>query len=182
MVALSFADRFSFLHFFQRPQSVWKALLWCALTVGLIGFVAGLATVGYLLQDLPSITGLHEYQPSLVTPVYSADKQVIGQFFVERRILVPLEKIPRQLVNALVAIEDSRFFEHRGLDFVGIARAAITNLVSGKIRQGASTITQQLARSLFLSPKRDYERKAKEALLALKMEQVLGKEIGRAHV
>ncbi len=161
---------------FQRPQSVWKALLWGVCTVALIGFVAGLATVGYLLQDLPSIAGLHEYQPSLVTRVYSADKQVIGQFFLERRILVPLEKIPRHVVNAVVAIEDARFFEHRGLDFVGIARAAITNLVSGKIRQGASTITQQLARSLFLSPKRDFERKAKEALLALKMEQILGKE------
>jgi len=161
---------------FQRPQSVWKALLWGVLAVALIGFVAGLATVGYLLQDLPSIAGLHEYQPSLVTRVYSADKQVIGQFFLERRILVPLEKIPRHVVNAVVAIEDARFFEHRGLDFVGIARAAITNLVSGKIRQGASTITQQLARSLFLSPKRDFERKAKEALLALKMEQILGKE------
>src|SRR5438093_2897056 len=161
---------------FRRPQSVRQALLWGVLTVVLIGFVAGLATVGYLLQDLPPITGLHEYQPRLVTRVYSADKQVIGQFFVERRILVPLEKIPRQLVNAVVAIEDSRFFEHRGLDFVGIARAAFTNLVSGKIRQSASTITQQLARSLFLSPKRDFERKAKEALLALKIEQMLGKE------
>jgi len=179
---MTFAERFSQLlqhllrNLLQRRQSVWKALLWGAVTVVVIGFVAGLVTVGYLLQDLPPITGLHEYQPSLVTRVYSADKQVIGQFFVERRILVPLDKIPRQLVNALVAIEDSRFFEHRGLDFVGIARAAITNLASGKIRQGASTITQQLARSLFLSPKRDFERKAKEALLALKMEQILGKE------
>src|SRR2546422_4371720 len=66
---------------FRRPQSVRQALLWGVLTVVLIGFVAGLATVGYLLQDLPPITGLHEYQPSLVTRVYSADKQVIGQFF-----------------------------------------------------------------------------------------------------
>jgi penicillin-binding protein 1A len=161
---------------FQSPQSVRSALLWGISAVVLTGFVAGLATVGYLLHDLPPITGLHEYQPSLVTRVYSADKQEIGQFFVERRILVPLEKIPRYLMNAVVAIEDSRFFEHRGLDFVGIARAAITNLLSGKIRQGASTITQQLARSLFLSPTRDFERKAKEALLALKMEQILGKE------
>jgi penicillin-binding protein 1A len=161
---------------FQSPQSVRSALLWGISAVVLIGFVAGLATVGYLLHDLPPITGLHEYQPSLVTRVYSADKQEIGQFFVERRILVPLEKTPRYLMNAVVAIEDSRFFEHRGLDFVGIARAAITNLLSGKIRQGASTITQQLARSLFLSPTRDFERKAKEALLALKMEQILGKE------
>src|SRR5437899_11665902 len=161
---------------FRRPQSVRQALLWGVLTVVLIGFVAGLATVGYLLQDLPPITGLHEYQPSLVTRVYSADKQVIGQFVVERRILVPLEKIPRYLVNAVVAIEDSRFFEHRGLDFVGIARAAFTNLVSGRIRQGASTITQQLARSLFLSPKRDFDRKVREVLLALKIEQMLNKE------
>src|SRR2546426_6248474 len=161
---------------FRRPQSVRQALLWGVLTVVLIGFVAGLATVGYLLQDLPPITGLHEYQPSLVTRVYSADKQVIGQFFVERRILVPLEKIPRYLVNAVVAIEDSRFFEHRGLDFVGIGRALMTNLLSGKIRQGASTITQQLARSLFLTPKRDLQRKLREALLAIRIERMLGKE------
>src|SRR5207302_8247173 len=131
--------------------------------------------VGYLLHDLPPITGLHEYQPSLVIRVYSADKQEIGQFFVERRILVPLEKIPRHFVNAVVAIEDARFFEHRGLDFIGIARAAITNLLSGKIRQGASTITKQLARSLFLSPKRDFARKATEALVAVKMAQIPGK-------
>src|SRR5207244_12385801 len=121
-----------FLVLWRRP-SIGKTLLWGAITVVLIGFVAGSVTVGYLLKDLPPITGLHEYQPSLVTRVYSADKQVIGQFFVERRILVPLDKIPRQLVNALVAIEDSRYFEHRGLHFVGMARAAIPNLDSGHV-------------------------------------------------
>ncbi len=160
----------------MRQRSIWKFLFGGAVTAVLIGLgivaVAGL----YLMQGLPPLTGLHEYQPSLVTRVYSADKQVIGQFFVERRILVPLDKIPRHLVNAVIAIEDARFFEHRGLDFVGIARAAMTNILSGKIRQGASTITQQLARSLFLSPTRDFQRKVKEALLALKMEQILGKE------
>src|SRR5207249_11193333 len=88
----------------QRRQSVWKALLWGAVTVVVIGFVAGLVTVGYLLQELPPITGLHEYQPSLVTRFYSAGKQVLGQFFVERRILVPLDKILRLLVNAVVAV------------------------------------------------------------------------------
>jgi len=160
----------------MRRLSLLKFLLWSTLAVAGIGAVALAGTVWYLMQDLPPLTGLHEYQPSLVTRVYSADKQVIGQFFVERRILVPLDKIPRHLVNAVVAIEDARFFEHGGLDFVGIARAALTNLVSGKIRQGASTITQQLARSLFLSPKRDFQRKVKEALLAIKMEQILGKE------
>ena len=160
----------------MRRRPVWKFLLWTAFTLFLLGAGTVAGTVWYLMEDLPPLTGLHEYQPSLVTRVYSADKQVIGQFFVERRILVPLDKIPRHLVNAVVAIEDARFFEHRGLDFVGIARATVTNVLSGKIRQGASTITQQLARSLFLSPKRDFQRKVKEALLALKMEQILGKE------
>ena len=160
----------------MRRRPIWKFLLWTVFTLCLLGAGTVAGTVWYLLEDLPPLTGLHEYQPSLVTRVYSADKQVIGQFFVERRILVPLEKIPRHLVNAMVAIEDARFFEHRGLDFVGIARAAMTNILSGKVRQGASTITQQLARSLFLSPKRDFQRKVKEALLAIKMEQILGKE------
>ena len=160
----------------MKRRPILKVLLWSAFTVMLLGGGAVAVTVWYLMEDLPPLTGLHEYQPSLVSRVYSADKQVIGQFFVERRILVPLDKIPRHLVNAVVAIEDARFFEHRGLDFVGIARAAVTNVLSGKIRQGASTITQQLARSLFLSSKRDFQRKVKEALLALKMEQILGKE------
>jgi penicillin-binding protein 1A len=160
----------------RRRRSLVKSLLGPLLLVILIGAAVAAGMVWYLMQDLPSLAGLHEYQPSLVTRVYSADKQVIGQFFVERRILVPLDQIPRHLVNAVIAIEDARFFEHRGLDFVGIARAAVTNLLSGRIRQGASTITQQLARSLFLSPKRDFERKVKEALLALEMEQMLGKE------
>ena len=158
----------------MRP--IYKILLLVALTIFALGGGALAGTIWYLFQDLPPLTGLHEYQPSLVTRVYSADKQVIGQFFVERRILVPLERIPKHLVNAVIATEDSRFFEHRGVDFVGIARATLTNILSGRIRQGASTITQQLARSLFLSPKRDLERKLREALLAIRMEQMLGKE------
>jgi penicillin-binding protein 1A len=157
-------------------RRLFKGLFIGSLIVFALGGGALAGTIWYLFQDLPSLTGLHEYQPSLVTRVYAADKQIIGQFFVERRILVPLDKIPKNLVDAVIATEDARFFEHRGLDFVGIARAMLTNLLSGKIRQGASTITQQLARSLFLSPKRDMERKIKEALLALKMEQMLGKE------
>ena len=157
-------------------RSFWKSFFIITLSAVAIGAGAIAGTVWYLFQDLPSITGLHEYQPSLVTRVYAADKQVIGQFFVERRILVPLQKIPKPLVNAVIATEDSRFFEHRGVDFVGIGRAVLTNLISGRIRQGASTITQQLARSLFLSPKRDFERKVREVLLALKMEQMLNKE------
>src|SRR5437899_11433672 len=103
---MTFAERFSQLlqhllrNLLQRRQSVWKALLWGAVTVVVIGFVAGLVTVGYLLQELPPLTGLHEYQPSLLTRVYSPDKQVIGQFFVGRRVLLPPGKIPRPGVDA----------------------------------------------------------------------------------
>src|SRR5437899_12995861 len=98
---MTFAERFSQLlqhllrNLLQRRQSVWKALLWGAVTVVVIGFVAGLVTVGDLLQELPPITRLHEYQPSPVTPVYSAGKQVIGQFLLERPSLTPLCSIPR---------------------------------------------------------------------------------------
>src|SRR5947209_18708306 len=104
---MTFAERFSQLlqhllrNLLQRRQSVWKALLWGAVTVVVIGFVAGFVTVGYLLKDLPPITGLHEYQPSLVTRVYSADQQVLGQFFVEPLLLVPPAKTPPPLCDAV---------------------------------------------------------------------------------
>src|SRR5438132_13916365 len=110
---MPFAESFSKLlqhllrNLLQRRQSVWKALLWGAVTVVVIGFVAGLVSVGYPLQDLPPITGLHQYQPSLVTRVYSADKQVIGQFFVGRPKLVPPVKIPRRWMHACLAYESS---------------------------------------------------------------------------
>jgi len=160
----------------RRLPPFWKLLLLGTLGVLALGFGVAGGTIWYLLHDLPPLTGLRDYQPSLVTRVYSADKQIIGQFFVERRILVPLAQIPKHMVDAVVAVEDARFFEHQGLDYVGILRASLTNLLSGRIRQGASTITQQLARSLFLTPKRDLDRKLREALLALKIEQILGKE------
>src|SRR6266487_6457050 len=114
----------------MRP--FWKSFFIIALSAVAIGAGVLAGTVWYLFRDLPSISGLHEYQPSLVTRVYSADKQVIGQFFVERRILVPIEKIPKAFVNAVIATEDSRFFEHRGIDFVGIGRAMLTNILSGR--------------------------------------------------
>src|SRR4029079_9541803 len=115
-------------------------------------------------------------QPSLVTQVYSSDQRLIGQFFIERRILTPVGDIPQGLRRAVVAVEDVRFFEHPGLDYIGMARAAWTNLRRGGKVEGASTITQQLARSLFLSTERTFDRKVRELILAYKMELVLTKE------
>lgn len=136
----------------------------------------GAGTLWYVSRDLPPLEVLQEYQPSLATRVYSDDRKVIGQFYVERRILTPLSDIPQTLIDAVVAVEDARFFEHPGLDLIGIARAAWTNLRRGGKVEGASTITQQLARSRFLSPERTYIRKLRELVLAYKMELVLTKE------
>ncbi|HZN43778.1 MAG TPA: PBP1A family penicillin-binding protein [Nitrospiraceae bacterium] len=164
----------------DKPRRRWRwwqiALIGFALALVLgSGGVAGM--LWYFSQDLPSLEPLQNYQPSLVTRVYSDDRQVIGQFFIERRFLKPLPEIPKSLTSAVIATEDARFFEHPGLDIVGILRAAVTNIRHGGRKvEGASTITQQLARSLFLSAERTFDRKLRELILAYKMELVLSKE------
>ena len=152
-----------------------KFVIGIAICGGLaIGSLVSILWIG--TQGLPSLESLQDYQPSLITRVYSDEGDVIGQFFVERRIYISIDAMPQSLINAIVAVEDTRFFEHPGLDIVGIARAAWTNLKSGGKVQGASTITQQLARTLFLSRERTYKRKIRELILAFKMELVLSKE------
>jgi penicillin-binding protein 1A len=160
----------------RRPWRWWQILL---LGVGAAVLVGGL-TVGGLLwhlsKDLPALEQLGTYQPSLVTQVFSVDQKLIGQFFIERRILTPIAEIPERLRRAVVAVEDVRFFEHPGLDYIGMLRAAWTNVRRGGKVEGASTITQQLARSLFLTSERTFDRKVRELILAYKMELVLTKE------
>ena len=142
----------------------------------MIGVLAVGGLIWHFSKDLPPLEQLGAYQPSLVTQVYSSDKQLIGQFFIERRILTPVAEIPERLRRAVIAVEDVRFFEHPGLDYIGMLRAAWTNLRRGGKVEGASTITQQLARSLFLSSERTFDRKVHELILAYKMELVLTKE------
>ncbi len=128
------------------------------------------------MQDLPTFDSFQDYQPNLVSRVYADNGELISQFFNERRLYTPIADIPLTLSQAVIAVEDARFLEHPGLDIVGIGRAAWTNLKKGGRFQGASTITQQLARALFLSPERTYTRKIKELILAIKMEWVLTKD------
>ena len=130
----------------------------------------------YMATGLPSLERLLDYQPSLITRVQADNRQVIGQFYVERRILTPLREVPQHLIDAVIAVEDTRFFDHPGLDIWSILRAAWTNFKHGGTIQGASTITQQLTRTLFLTPKRTFQRKIRELFLALKMEFILTKE------
>ena len=162
------------------PRRLWRRWQIVLAVFGVLVLLGTFATGGVLLyfsQDLPSLDSLQNYQPSLVTQVYSSDQQLIGQFFIERRIVTPLADIPKMLTQAVIATEDARFFEHPGLDYIGILRAAWTNVRhGGRKLEGASTITQQLARSLFLSSERSYGRKIRELILAYKMEVVSTKE------
>ena len=170
------SDRFVELRPSSRRWPWWKITLLVlgVLTVLVVGSAVG--AFWYLSQDLPALDSLQEYQPSLVSRVYSDDRQVIGQYYIERRLLTPLADIPQSLTQAVIAVEDARFFEHPGLDVIGILRATLTNLRRGGRVEGASTITQQLARSLFLSPERTFVRKFKELILAYKIEVILSKE------
>ncbi|MBN1572623.1 MAG: PBP1A family penicillin-binding protein [Deltaproteobacteria bacterium] len=135
-----------------------------------------LGTYYYFSKDLPSVTALKDFRPSIITKVYAYDGQLIGEYFVERRTVVKYEKIPKMLVLAFVAAEDDDFFEHPGIDISGIIRAFIHNIQAGKVVEGGSTITQQLIKTLLLTPTVDISRKIKEAILAYRIENYLTKE------
>jgi penicillin-binding protein 1A len=128
------------------------------------------------MRDLPDLRTLDDYRPSVASHVYDRNGVPLGEFFNERRVLVPYEAIPRHVVLAFVASEDSTFFQHEGIDFAGILRAAWVNLLAGETRQGGSTITQQMVKSLLLSPERSYRRKLREMILARDIEQHFSKE------
>ncbi|MDZ7833867.1 MAG: PBP1A family penicillin-binding protein [Desulfobacterales bacterium] len=130
----------------------------------------------YFSSGLPQIKTLEEYQPPVVTTIYSDDDHKIGEFYKQRRIVIPLKEMPDQLIHAFVAAEDARFYEHEGIDVFSIARAFFRNLEAGRIVQGGSTITQQVAKSFFLTPKQTYTRKIKEAILAYRIDKHFSKE------
>ena len=143
--------------------------------------IAGTGTAGYiayqeLATDLPDVSALEDYQPSLVTEVYDRHEELIAEFFVEKRRLVHLTEIPAHVRNATIAAEDSRFYSHGGVDYIGVLRAVWVNLRAGATREGASTITQQVARNLFLTRERTLRRKVREAILARRIEQRYGKD------
>lgn len=154
-----------------------KKLILGALVLLVVGALGGTAYVYSLRRGLPEILKVEDYKPRLVSTVYARDGRKIGEFFnEENRILTPFDKIPKRLVNAFLAIEDDKFFEHEGINYQAIVRAMIANLRAGRTVQGGSTITQQVAKSFFLSSEKTFSRKIKEAMLATKLEQNLTKE------
>lgn len=162
----------------RRNPLRWLALALLTVFVGSV-VVAGLAVAVFYVEldrSLPSIQSLKDYHPPLVSSVYAADGSLIGEFYAERRYLVPLEEVPPHVVKAFLASEDVRFYEHGGVDLPGILRATLKNLEAGEIVQGGSTITQQVVKSLLLSPERTYIRKLKEAVLAYRIDHALSKD------
>ncbi len=143
--------------------------------ISLIGSIVVFAFYVQIDQSLPSVEALRNYHPPLVTSVYSADGKLIAEFFVQRRYLVPLNELPPYVVKAFLAAEDARFYEHGGVDLLGIFRAAIKDLAAGQIVQGGSTITQQVVKSLLLTPQKTFSRKIKEAILAHRIDSSLSK-------
>ena len=137
---------------------------------------ASYAVINTVKHDLPQISSLKNYKSPIGTQVFSDDDHLIGRIKVDRGIFVPLSQMPDSLKRAVVAIEDARFYEHGGLDFQGIARAMVKDVISLSFKEGGSTITQQLAKVYFLTPEKSVSRKLKEMMLARKIEKSLTKD------
>lgn len=147
-----------------------------ALVAVLFLFGAALGTYHFFARDLPSTARLENFEPSLKTQVYADDGSLIGELYEQNRVLIPLDQMPPALVDAIISVEDRKFYSHWGIDMFGIARAMVKNIAAGEIVQGASTITQQLARNLFVMFDVSISRKVKEAILAVKIERTYSKD------
>ncbi len=153
-----------------------RFLLFSSLIMILLGLALGTFAYFYFSRDLPKLDRIEDYKPPQVSEVFDTDGNKIGEFWIECRFVTPFKDIPKKMIEALVATEDERFYQHHGVDPWGIFRAFVTNLKAGQVVQGGSTLTQQVAKALVLSPERTYDRKIKEAIVATKIESTLTKD------
>ena len=144
--------------------------------MGVSAVLAAIAAFNIYLASLPPISNFEDIKPNPVTTIYSADGEVIKTFTAFKFEKVSIDKIPDYLKKAIIATEDKNFYHHRGFDTVGMIRSTLTNIASGEVKQGASTITQQLARILFLSNERTFDRKIKELIIAHRIEKTISKD------
>ncbi|MDT8316513.1 MAG: PBP1A family penicillin-binding protein [bacterium] len=151
-----------------------KMVLKILLFLGILTFSTAAGFAYYLIKDLPELDNISDYKPDIITKVYSENGIQIGEFATEKREIIPISRVPKLLIQAFVAAEDDRFFEHEGIDFMSILRAFIKNVRAGGVVQGGSTITQQVAKSLLTSD-RTFKRKFKEAVLANRIEKSFSK-------
>src|SRR5581483_11848346 len=164
----------------KKPRKRFSVLRFLVLLT-LMGsaFGAGLAYWGYkqFEKDLPDRwSALTDYRPSRASRVFSSEGELIGEFYLQKRIVLPYDRIPAHVRNAFVAAEDNRFFDHHGIDPLGILRASFANMKAGRVVQGGSTITQQVAKLMLVGNERNLVRKIREAILAHKIENKLSKD------
>ncbi|OGT97039.1 MAG: peptidase, partial [Gammaproteobacteria bacterium RIFOXYB2_FULL_38_6] len=153
-----------------------KNSLWTLISLLMFIIFVVISLYAYAELNLPNVAALRDVHLQVPLRIYSSDGQLMGEFGTKRRIPVTLDQVPKQLIQAVLATEDSRFYEHPGVDFIGLIRAAKAVILSGQKVQGASTITMQVARNFFLTPKKTYKRKFNEILLALKIDREFGKD------
>src|SRR5271169_4005484 len=145
--------------------------------VFLVGVAAAAAMIWHFSKDLPDYSQLQDYEPPVMTRVHAADGALLGEYAKERRLYLPVQDVPKLVINAFLAAEDKNFFTHNGVDPEGIGRAIVANFMrSGRRQQGASTITQQVAKNFLLSSEQTYDRKFREMLLAVRIEATYTKE------
>lgn len=165
---------------FKKPARAKRSWFKRLIVFGLVAFVIGVVTVAgvvvYFARDLPKFDSMRDYGPLRTTRVLAADGSIVGEIYVEHRTVVPMSDVPAVMVQALISAEDAKFFEHSGVDWMGIAKAALANLRPGAHARGASTLTQQTVKTFLLSSERSYSRKIKEAILALRLERNLNKQ------
>jgi penicillin-binding protein 1A len=163
----------------RKPRAVGvfgRLVRWVVVAGLLAGGLVAFVVYRELTSDLPPVDQLLRYQPPTATRVFADDGTLIGEFYVERRYLVPLARVPMHVRLAFLGAEDADFYRHRGVDPVSVVRAVVNNLRSGSTRQGGSTITQQVVKNVLLTNERSWQRKAREAILALKLETTLPKD------
>lgn len=153
-----------------------KLVVFAGLSLLIVGCISGGGSFWFFSQNLPSVSQIRADEFPTVTEVYDEHGEVIGEFYSERRYLLSYDEIPDEMVDAITSAEDADFFEHSGIDYMGIVRAAVRNASEGEVVQGASTITMQLAKSLLLTPERKMKRKIKEAILARRIEKNFTKQ------
>ncbi len=159
-----------------RKRIIFSKLFIISSLAGLaVLILAGAVFMRYILSGLPPVYEMEEYTPSLTTKVYDRNNELIHEFSIEKRMMVPLEEIPVDLQNAVVAMEDRNFFSHPGFSIRGIGRALLNDAVTGSAKQGASTLTQQLSRGVFLTQEKKLIRKIREIILAIQIEHQFSK-------
>ena len=147
-----------------------------ALFLAVFAAGAGVSGIRFLKKGLPSAHDLESFKAPLVTRFYDVNDSLLAEFYIEKRMPVPLDKVPKHLVDAVITMEDRKFYEHWGVNLLSVFRAVLSNLRAGRVVRGGSTITQQLARALFLTQERSLIRKMREALLAMEVERTYSKD------